>query len=99
MKRLPWSIVVVALVGLLAVGGGVYLLTTDRVECEIGRELAPGETCVNAQRPGRAPITLDHEQQQAANRRVGAVTLGFGVVALAYAGWLLWPRARRTGSP
>ncbi|MBX6722407.1 MAG: hypothetical protein IRY92_04080 [Dactylosporangium sp.] len=98
MRRALWSVVVVALIGLLAVGGGLSLLTTDRVECEIGREMQPGETCVNAQRPGRAPISLTYEEQQASNRRVGGLTLGFGVVALGYAGWLLWQQVRRRPS-
>jgi hypothetical protein len=96
MRRTLWSVVVVALIGLLSVGGGVHLLTTDRVECEIGREMQPGEACVNARRPGRAPITLTYEEQQASNRRIGLITLGFGVVVLGYAGWLLWRGTRRS---
>jgi hypothetical protein len=58
MKRaLIWP-VVVALIGLPAVGVGVYLLTAAGIECEIsGHQMQPGEICVIEPR-GRAPISF-----------------------------------------
>jgi hypothetical protein len=88
MRRTAISAIVLALIGVLAIGGGVHLLTTDRVECG-PRVLQPGETCESVIPRGRGTVVLDYEEQHASNRRVGYVALGFGLLALGYAGWLL----------
>lgn len=93
-RALIWP-VVAAVVGLLAVGAGVWLLTKDRVECEIGQQMRPGEVCVNAQRPGRSPIALTYEEQRASDRRFGVLMLGVGALTLGYGGWIFWKDARR----
>jgi hypothetical protein len=97
MKRLIGP-AVFALIGLVCIGFGVHMLNRDWVECEVGTQIQPGETCTNAQRPGRAPAILTYEEQRASQKRIGAVAIGFGALILVSVGWSVWKERRRSPS-
>jgi hypothetical protein len=88
------------LLGLSLIGLGIALATEREISCEIGGPaLLPGQTCTNAQRPGRTPIVNTYEEQREGNRRSGYVAIGFGVLFLVLGASLVLPRKFPTPPP
>ena len=66
-------------IGVLAIGFGIYFLTSMKADCG-GQQMSEGDTC-KVTTNGTTELRT-YAQQQSSNTTTGYVTLGVGIVAL-----------------